>query len=83
MRRLLVIVPLLVVLSLVAFTPSPTRAARQTLPLGFFRVELGEGLNQPTAMVFKGSRMFVAEKGGAIRVAFILPSCAAYRRLNR
>lgn len=52
---------------LLAFASVPAEA-RSVLPAGFARVELGEGLNQPTAMVFKGNRMFVTEKGGAIRV---------------
>jgi glucose/arabinose dehydrogenase len=68
MKRVWYISPLLMLFALWAFTPSPTRAARQALPTGFTRVDVGAGLTEPTAMVFKGDRIFVTEKGGAIRV---------------
>jgi glucose/arabinose dehydrogenase len=51
-----------------ALTPQPLRAAPSTLPAGFSRVALGSGLNGPTAMAFKGSKIFVTEKTGAIRI---------------
>jgi glucose/arabinose dehydrogenase len=51
-----------------ALTPQLLRAAPPTLPAGFSRVALGSGLNGPTAMAFKGSKIFVTEKTGAIRI---------------
>lgn len=43
-------------------------AARPALPPNFARVPVGAGLTYPTAMVFVGQRIFVTEKGGAIRI---------------
>jgi glucose/arabinose dehydrogenase len=69
MKRLLVVGALLCLLVLLAATPSATSAYRAGLPNGFTRVALGNGLVQPTAMVFeKNGRIFVTEKGGKIRV---------------
>lgn len=68
MKRVLVVCSLVGLFALAAFTPSGTWAARSILPAGFTRVALGAGLNQPTAMAFKGNRIYVTEKGGAIRV---------------
>lgn len=48
--------------------PQPARAARPLLPVGFSRVALGSGLDSPTAMAFVGNRIFVTQKGGAIRI---------------
>lgn len=63
-----VLVCLFLSVSLAMFVPTPARAARNALPAGFTRVELGAGLNEPTAVAFVGNKMFVTEKGGAIRV---------------
>lgn len=43
-------------------------AARTSLPDGFARVLHAAGLSQPTAFAFQRARIFVAEKGGAVRI---------------
>lgn len=49
-------------------SPMPARAARAALPPKFSRETLGQGLSEPTAIGFAGGRIFVTEKGGAIRL---------------
>src|SRR5262245_11107873 len=45
------------------------RTLPSTLPPGFVEVPFASGLNQPTAMEFApDGRLFVAEKGGSLRV---------------
>lgn len=67
MKRLFCLAVML--FALLVLLPAPTRAARNELPAGFTRLELGAGLDQPTAIAFVNKRkMFVTEKGGAIRV---------------
>lgn len=54
---------------LIAGVPAPTQAAPTALPAGFTKQTIGAGLNKPTAMVFENNgRIFVTEKGGAVRV---------------
>lgn len=48
--------------------PMPARAARPELPAGFSRFAVGAGVSGPTAMAFAGSRIFVTQKNGAIRI---------------
>ena len=68
MKRMLFAVTFVLLFAGFVFAPSPTRAARAALPSGFTRVELGAGLNSPTAVAFNGNKLFVTEKGGAIRL---------------
>ena len=48
--------------------PPQVRAAPNALPAGFTRVEVGDGLTQPTAMAFLGNKIYVTEKTGAIGI---------------
>lgn len=59
-----------IILLFVALVPAPraANAARTALPAGFTRVALGSGLSGPTAMDFWGNKIYVSEKGGAIRI---------------
>jgi glucose/arabinose dehydrogenase len=69
MKRLLASSALLSLFILIVLTPSTARAYTASLPPGFSRVELGNGLAEPTAMAFeKNGRIFVTEKGGKIRI---------------
>lgn len=69
MKRIMIVLIAVLLFVLLAFSPSPLRAARPALPTGFTRVELGWGLSEPTAIVFPGrKKMWVTEKGGAIRI---------------
>ena len=67
MKRMLVVSAILL-FAMFVFAPPVTRAAPHALPDGFTRVALGAGLDSPTAIAFNGLRMFVTEKGGAIRI---------------
>lgn len=67
MKRVLCAV-VLILTAVLAFVPQTTHAAPHALPPGFSRIELGAGLVEPTAMAFVGNRIFVTQKGGAIRV---------------
>ncbi|WP_238007679.1 PQQ-dependent sugar dehydrogenase [Dactylosporangium sp. AC04546] len=52
-----------------AFTAPPTATAATTLPTGFSEQVVLSGLNHPTKLVFSpDGRVFVAEKGGTIKV---------------
>ncbi len=69
MKRFVVTGILLCLFAIVSTFPHTSNAYRTGLPAGFTRVELGNGLNQPTAMVFETKgRILVTEKGGKIRV---------------
>lgn len=69
MKRIVVFGMLAVWFALLASSPATSQAAPNALPSGFTRQTLGAGLILPTAMTFeKNGRIFVTEKGGAIRV---------------
>ncbi len=68
MKRMLSVFGFVLLFAALLFSPQPTRAARLALPSGFTRTALGSRLDQPTAMDFNGSTIYVTEKTGAVRI---------------